>query len=63
MRTPDVFADCPSCQRERRVVAGPSGPGMVAHNRWHEPSYQMVACEGSGQPPAWAESAEEMTSA
>ena len=50
------WAECPTehrgCGRERRLTA----EGLVvAHNYWHEPSYQMVACKGSGQPPAPAE--------
>ena len=54
------WAWCPTpeqggCGRERRLT---TDNVLVEHRFWHEPSYQMVACKGSGQPPA---PSEEMT--
>lgn len=40
---------CAGCGRERRLAHGAGV--MVRHNRRDPTAWQMVACEGSGQPP------------
>jgi hypothetical protein len=40
---------CAGCGRERRLA--PAGELMCRHNRWDPATWQMVPCEGSGQPP------------
>ena len=40
---------CAGCGRERRLA--PVGAVMCPHNRWDPATWQMVSCEGSGQPP------------
>ncbi len=40
---------CAGCGRERRLAS--SRVVMGQHNRWDAAAWQMVPCEGSGQPP------------
>jgi hypothetical protein len=48
----EVWAECAGCLMIRRVVDEGSAQVLCEHRRWHQPSYQMVPCEGCGQPPA-----------
>ncbi len=45
------WRECPGCGFARRLADG-DGVIMCVHNRWDPASYQMVRCDGSGQPPA-----------
>jgi hypothetical protein len=40
---------CAGCGRERHLAS--TGELMSRHNRWDPATWQMVRCEGSGQPP------------
>jgi hypothetical protein len=54
------WGTCAGCGRVRRLAREDSGVVLAGHNRWRLARRMMVACAGSGHPPAPGEDAVRM---